>query len=203
MREVRTSRAEDDDVPARPRFSGYVRPLTDPLNDDADNYVEAHSFFHLERLVLASVSLLLAALPGIGQGDTGALVDEALAALKHMSDRGNSSALKALDQLHYIRSCMERGNASWRTMPLLPDSSLASFDGRLLSKDMLDIMGLSHAPGLGSVTSNQILETVLDAAADGGDSLPSLAGGPYIDALGSGEDFSFDMADLQWLDAVQ
>jgi hypothetical protein len=79
---------------------------------------------------------------------------------------------------------------------------LLSFEGRLLDKHLLDLTGPLQA--LRNEQQRSIEGTARSHYIQGNSQLPSLAGGSQFNDLGpADDDFTFDMEDLQWLDAVQ
>lgn len=116
-----------------------------------------------------------------------------------MSERGYKSASAAVKRLDYLRANV-RLRRPLETTRL--DTSHLHLNGRLLKKDMLEVSEVCqsklHSQGLHLREHGHIS----DAHVDG--HLPLLQEGPLLNTLvPSDDDFTFDMEDLQWLDAVQ
>lgn len=153
---------------------------------------------------MAAASLLVAKFTNSSTSGPSLLV-QALVVLKDMSQRGNvpaSSAFEIIDGLlvNVQASLAEARSTSLRTADLLPCPTLCvvSSDG-LLDREALMIFGAAVQVSQGQAEPQPLEEGHLPrtvASSSGGD-------GAHLGDLWHEDDFTFDEADLQWLDAVQ
>ena len=165
---------------------------------------EAFSTFNLDFLTLATVTVILTAWIRARTADhLSKLLGEAQSMLQDMASRGNTAASEVLQKLPSmdLAVTLRPSSAALSSPASYPsiDVLLASFDGRLLNKEMLEMITLDAGRDLIIRNNKQALTDLPNAEA----TVLSFTTGPYLDSLGSGEDFSFDMEDLQWLDSVQ
>lgn len=127
------------------------------------------------------------------------LIGEVGKVLRDMACRGCESASEAVRKLDYLAS---RASQQCQILPVRTDPSIVSFDGKFLAKDMLDVLGPFQRTE--SQNNLSIGITAPNTATHRRATLPALANSPrFVDLSPAEDDFTFDIEDLQWLDAVQ
>jgi hypothetical protein len=163
---------------------------------------ETFSFFNVGFLTVAYVSLALIESRRDRQARSSELLGEAQLMLQDVALGGNVIASDMLEGLVRMQSALrtqpmiEQMDAMVSCSPI--DTLVVSFDGRFLSKDVIRSVEIGDGGSCSRWRSEQMV-----SLPNAGAGISSFAEGPYLDSLGSGEDFTFDMEDLQWLDSVQ